>query len=46
MVSGYTRINQSGIITQGNKIATSELPATASIGTAETNMANEIINEE
>lgn len=46
VVSGYTRINQSGIITQGNKIATSELPGTASIGTAETNMANEIINEE
>lgn len=33
VVSGYTRINKNSIIAEGNRIATSELPATASLGT-------------
>lgn len=43
VVSGYTRINKNSIIAEGNRIATSELPATASLGTDDVHAAANIM---
>lgn len=46
VVSGYLTIHQSSVIANGNKIATSPLPATASMGTEDIKEAGQIIEEE
>lgn len=46
VVSGYTRINKNSIIAEGNRIATSELPATASLGTDDVHAAANIMGGE
>lgn len=46
VVSGYASIRQGSIITNGNKIATSKLPATADLGTEEIKEARKIVKEE
>ena len=46
VVSGYASRRQGTLIRNGNKIATSDLPATASLGTEEVDGAGRIIGEE